>query len=114
RATSFAFALPCVSSLRAITGLVVDRHIFEIALCLGGGSAQHCLRSYLLRPYGLHDWLEDWQRHMRPRLAGAERAALAVAVVVADPDRDRHVVGEANEPTVDRILGRAGFAGDVW
>ena len=103
-----------VPNLHAITGFVVDRHVFEIALCLGGGSAQHCPRSNLLRPYGLDDWLEDRQRHMRPCLAGAERAALAIAVVVADPDRNRHVVGEADEPAVDRILGRARFAGDVW
>jgi len=48
-----------VPSPCAITGLVVDRHIFEIALCGGGGSAQHCLRSNLLHPYGLNDWLKD-------------------------------------------------------
>jgi len=50
---------------------------------------------------------------MRARLAGAKRAALAIAVVVADPDRDRHVVGEADEPAVDRILGRTGLASDI-
>src|SRR5215469_94822 len=103
-----------VISRHAITRLVVYRKIDEMALCLGRGSAQHGLRSDLLRPHSFDNWLEDWQRHMLPRPAGAERAALPVAVVVADPDRDRHVVGEANDPAVDRILGRAGLASDVW
>ena len=45
--------------------------------------------------------------------AAAERAALAVGVVIADPDRDGHVIGEADEPGVILIVGGAGLAGDI-
>ena len=45
--------------------------------------------------------------------AAAEGAPLAVGVVVADPDRHRDVVGEADEPGVVLVVGGAGLAGDV-
>ena len=44
--------------------------------------------------------------------AAAERAALAVGIVVADPDRDGDVVGEAHEPGIVLVVGGAGLAGD--
>ena len=47
-----------------------------------------------------------------PVPAAAERAALA-AIVVADPDRDRHVIGEADEPGVVLLVAGAGLAADV-
>ena len=83
------------------------------ALRLGRRPAERRLGRDAFRPDRLDDRLEDRQRHPRAGRAAAERAALAVAVVVADPDRDGHVVGEADEPAVDRVLGRAGLAGDV-
>ena len=56
--------------------------------------------------------LEDRERHLGAGLPAAERAALAVGIVVADPHGDRHVVGEADEPGVVLVVGRAGLAGD--
>ena len=38
------------------------------------------------------------------------RFTLAVTVVVADPHRDGHIIGEADEPAVDGILGAAAAA----
>src|SRR5207249_10001148 len=54
----------------------------------------------------------------RPRdpgtgLAGAERAAGLAGIVVADPDRDRDVVAEANEPGVVLLVAGAGLAAVV-
>src|SRR5439155_6688917 len=65
------------------------------------------------RPGRLHDRLEDRQRDPGTGLAGAERAAGLAGIVVADPDRDRDVVAEANEPGVVLLVAGAGLAADV-
>jgi hypothetical protein len=43
-----------------------------------------------------------------PRYSVCHRLDL---VGIADPDRDRHLLGEADEPGVAVVLGRAGLAG---
>ena len=48
-----------------------------------------------------------------PPVCAAAEGAAAVAVVVADPDRDGDIVGEADEPGVVLVLAGAGLAGDV-
>ena len=97
----------------ALSGRKVDRQIDEMSLRLRRGAAERRLRRDILRPDGIDDRLKDRKRQPRSGLGRTERAALAVAVVVADPHRDGHVIGEADEPAVDRILGRAGLAGDI-
>src|SRR6516165_5599494 len=64
-------------------------------------------------PYRLDHRLEDRYRNVAAGRAAAQRAALAVGVVVADPDRDGDVVGEPNEPGVVLLVGGAGLARDV-
>ena len=65
-----------------------------------------------LRPHRLHDRFEDRQRDLAAGLAAAERA-LALGVVVADPDHDGDVVAEAGEPGVVEVVAGAGLAADV-
>ena len=60
----------------------------------------------------LHDRLEDRQRDLAAGLAVAERA-LALGVVVADPDHDGDVVAEAGEPGVVEVVAGAGLAADI-
>jgi len=62
----------------------------------------------------LYHRFEDRDGDTAAGRATAERTALAVRVVVANPDRDRNVVGETHEPGVVLVVGRAGLAGDVW
>src|SRR5215510_10903489 len=61
-------------------------------------------------PHGFHDRLEHRSGHARPGLAAAERAALAIGVVVSDPYRHRDVVAEAHKPGVVLAVGGAGLA----
>ena len=64
------------------------------------------------RPRRLDDLLEDRHRHAAAGLAAAKRAPLAL-VVVADPDADRHVIGEADEPGIVLVVAGAGLAADI-
>src|SRR5262249_39047594 len=41
-------------------------------------------------------------------------SALASRIVVADPDRNRDVVGETHEPCIVLVVGSARLAGNVW
>src|SRR5438445_4367251 len=51
-------------------------------------------------PHRLDHRFEDRDGDTAAGPASAERPALVVRVVVADPDRDRNVVGETDEPDV--------------
>ena len=64
-------------------------------------------------PYRLDHRLKDRNCDVAAGRTAAERAALAVGVVVADPDRDSDVVGESYEPGVILLVGGAGLAGDI-
>src|SRR5437588_6387253 len=46
-----------------------------------------------MRPDRLDHWLEDRNCDVAARRAAAQRAALTIGVVVAQPDRDRYIVG---------------------
>src|SRR6266567_4389056 len=84
----------------------------QVAPRLGRRRAQHCL-GRLVSPHRLDHWLKDRDRDARAGLAASERAALAVGIVVANPYRHGHIVGEAHEPGVILAIGGAGLAGDV-
>ena len=96
----------------AVAGAQVDRQRDELARRLGRRTAERRLRR-MMGPGRLHDRLEDRQRHFRAGLAAPKGAALAVGIVVADPDRDRDVIGEADEPGVVLVIGGAGLAADI-
>src|ERR1700731_1680047 len=81
----------------------VERRIGEMSRRLRRGAGEGRLRCDILRPDRIDDRLKDRKRQPRSGLGPAERAALAVAVVVADPHRDGHVIGKADEPAIDRI-----------
>jgi hypothetical protein len=74
-----------------------DRQRDQLLLGLGRGRIKRGLAG-VLGPGRLDDLLEDRHRHPAAGLAAAERAPPAVGVVVADPDPDRDVIGEADEP----------------
>src|SRR5262245_61518590 len=67
-----------------------------------------------IAPYRLHDRLENRHRHAATGRAAAQRAALAVRIVVADPHRHGHVIREPHEPGVVLYVGGSGLAGDIW
>ena len=95
------------------SAVVIDRQIDEITFRLQGGPIEQRLGRDSFRPNGLQDRLEDRQRDPRPGGIGAERAALAVAIIVADPHGNGYVVDKTNEPAVDRIFGGSGLASDI-
>src|SRR5262245_63234955 len=61
-------------------------------------------------PNGLYDRLEDRHRQAPAGLAATERAPPAIGVVITDPDRDGHLIREADEPGIVLVIGRAGLA----
>src|SRR5262249_44365696 len=64
-------------------------------------------------PYRLDHRLEDRDCNGAAGRAAAQRAALAVGVVVANPDRDSDVVGEPHEPGIVLLVGGAGLPRDI-
>src|SRR5258708_5316768 len=64
-------------------------------------------------PRGLDYRVKHRYRHGSPRRAAAQSTAPSTGIVVAEPDCDRNVVGEADEPYIVLILGGARLAGDV-
>src|SRR5262249_52523711 len=91
-----------------VAGGKVDGEIDELPLGLVRRRIEHG-PGRIGGPYALDDRREDRQRHLGPGLAGAERAALAVGVVIADPHRHRDLVGEADEPRVVFLIAGAGL-----
>src|SRR5262249_46598422 len=83
----------------AIAAVQIDGKGDELALRFRRGSTQRHFRRLQL-PDGFHDRLEDRNGDARAGRSAAERTPLAVGIVVADPDRDRDVVAEADEPGV--------------
>ena len=101
-----------VAAVHPIAAHVIDRDVDQIAPCLRRGSAERGLRREGAGPNRLDDRLKDRHGNMRAVFVRSERAALAVGIVVADPDRHGDVIGEADEPAVDEVLRGAGLAGD--
>jgi hypothetical protein len=66
-----------------------------------------------MRPYRLHHRLEDWDGNAAAGCAVAQREALAIGIVVAEPYCNRHFVAEADEPGIVPVIGGAGLAGDI-
>jgi hypothetical protein len=83
-------------------------------LVLGHGRwrGERCLGRNI-GPHRLHHRFEDRNRNPAAGGAAAERAALAVGVIVAEPDRNRHLVGEAHEPGVVLAVGGASLTGNI-
>ena len=78
-----------------------------MTFCLGRGRSERGFR-HNIGPHRLDHRFEDRDGDTAAGRASAERPALAVRVVVADPDRDRNVVGETDEPDVILLIGGAG------
>src|SRR5262249_17984598 len=95
-----------------VAGLEVDCFAGKMAFGLGRRRGKRNLRGDI-GPHRLDDRLEDRHGDVAASRAAAERAALAIGVVVADPNRDGDVVGEAHEPGVVLPVGGAGLARDV-
>src|SRR5215467_4323619 len=109
-----AEALGYRPSARAVqfAGLEVDYLACEMAFGLGRWRGERGFRGDV-GPHRLDHRLEDRHGDVAAGRAAAEGAALAVGVVVADPDRDGDVVGEAHEPGVVLLVGGAGLARDI-
>src|SRR5262249_1070076 len=86
-----------------VAGLKINRFACEVALGLGRRRGERGLRADI-GPHRLDDRLEDRHGDVAAGRAAAEGAALAGGVVVADPNRDRDVVGEADEPCVVLLI----------
>ena len=119
RINNFAFPIhaeafrECFSaSVLRFAEFEIDRFARELALGLGRRRRERGLWRDM-GPHRLDHRLEDRHRDVAAGRAAAERAALAVGIVVADPDRDGDVVGEADEPGVVLVVGGAGLAGDI-
>src|SRR6516165_1029235 len=84
----------------------------ELALCLGRRRSERG-PGRDIGPRRLHHRLEDRDRNAAAGCAAAKRAPLAAGIVVAEPDRNRHLVAEAHEPGIVLVVGGAGLAGDV-
>src|SRR5262245_64528612 len=82
-----------------LSGLEVDRFAGELTLGLGRRRGERCSGRHI-GPHRLDHRLEDRHRDVAAGRAAAQRTTLAVGVVVADPDRDGDVVGEAHEPGI--------------
>src|SRR6516225_3884209 len=95
-----------------VAGFEVDRFARQMAFGLGRRRGERGLRGDI-GPHGLDDRLEDRHGDVAAGRAAAEGAALAAGVVVADPNRDGDVVGEADEPGVVLLIGGAGLARDI-
>ena len=95
-----------------VAGFEVDRFAREMAFGLGRRRGERGLRGDI-GPHRLDDRLEDRHGDVAAGRAAAERTALAAGVVVADPNRDGDVVGEADEPGVVLLIGGAGLARDI-
>jgi hypothetical protein len=104
-----AFGDTAAPLLSDFAGIEVDRGARQVTLGLCGGRRQSGPRSDV-GPCRPNHRLEDRHRNPATRRTAAERAPPVVGVVIADPHRDRHVVGEAD---VVRIVGGAGLSGDV-
>src|SRR5262249_35627741 len=93
-------------------GLEIDGFACELVFGLRRRRRERGFRCGI-GPYRLDHRLGDWNPDVAAGRAAAQRAALAVGVVVADPDRDGDVVGEPDEPGVVLLVGGAGLARDV-
>src|SRR6266540_6831825 len=85
----------------------VDGFACQMAFGLGRRRSQRGFRRHV-GPCRLDHRLEDRDCDVAAGGAAAERAPLAVGIVVADPDGDGDVVGEADEPGIVFIVGGAG------
>src|SRR5437588_5441451 len=83
-----------------------------MTFCLGRWRSERGFR-HNIGPHRLYHRFEDRDGDTAAGRATAERTALAVRVVVANPDRDRNVVGERHEPGVVLLIGGAGLARDI-
>ena len=92
--------------------LQVDRLAAELAFGFGRRRGKRRFRRDI-GPYRLDDRLEDWDSDAAPGRTAAESAAFAAGVVVAEPDRDGYVIGEAHEPGVVFLVRGAGLARDI-
>src|SRR5262245_37750310 len=95
-----------------VAGLEVDCFAGKMAFGLGRRRGKRNLRSDI-GPHRLDDRLEDRHGDVAASRTAAQRAALAVGIVVTDPDRDGDVVGETHEPGVVLLVGGAGLACDI-
>ena len=77
----------------------VDRFARQLTLGLRRGRRKRGLGRDI-GPHRLDHRLEDRHCHTAAGGAAAQRAALAVGIVVADPDGGGDVIGEAHEPSV--------------
>ena len=102
---------PCRAAFAHFAGFEIDRPARELALGFWRRRRERGSRRDI-GPHRLHHRLEDRNRNAAAGRAAAERAALAVGVVVADPDRHGDVIGEAYEPGVVLLVGGAGLARD--
>ena len=65
-----------------------------------------------MRPHRLYNWLEDWNSNAATGRSDTERTTFAGGIVVAEPDSNGDVVGEAHEPRIVLIIRRAGLPGN--
>src|SRR5262249_25058611 len=86
-----------------VAGLQVACFAGKMAFGRGRRRGKGTLRGDI-GPHSLDHRLEDRHGDVAASRAAAQRAALAVGVVVADPDRDGDVVGEAHEPGVILLI----------
>src|SRR5262249_153039 len=92
--------------------LEIDRLARELAFGLRRRRGE-CSFRRSVGPRRLNYRLKDRNCDMAAGRAAAERAALAVGIVVADPDRDGNVVGESHKPGVVLVVRGARLARDV-
>src|SRR6516165_8755421 len=95
-----------------VARLKIDRFARQMAFGLGRRRGERGLRGNI-GPHGLDDRLEDRHGDVAAGRAAAERTALAGGVVVAHPNGDGDIVGEADEPGVVLLIGGAGLARDI-
>src|SRR5207237_8158927 len=92
-ATSEIFDESTSAAFNRIARTKIDRAGDELAPGLRRWRAERDL-GRVVRPDRLDDRLEQLDRDAGAGVADAQRATLAVGVVVADPDGHGHVVGE--------------------
>jgi len=95
-----------------LAGFEIDRFARKLAFGLGRRRHERALRRDV-GPNRLDHRLKDRHGDVAAGRAATEGVALAVGVVVADPDRNGDVIGLSHEPGIVLLVGGPGLPRDI-
>src|SRR5262249_30306639 len=94
-----------------LAGFEIDSSAGKLLLCLRRRRSERGPWRHV-GPGRLNHRREDRHREATTGRTATERPPLAAGIVIAEPDCDRYLVGEPDEPGIVFIVGGAGLAGD--